>query len=69
MDDLQGAIIVLIVIAIACWLIIFGYQMSNKYDENTPTWYTRMIAPIVFVLFGCIISIVVITVVLLLKHC
>ena len=69
MDDLQGTIIVLIVIIIACWLIIFGYQMSNRNEESTPTWYTRMIAPIIFVLFVCIISIIIVTIMSLVRTC
>lgn len=69
MDDLQGTIIVLVVVAIACWLIIFGYQMSNRNEESTPTWYTRMIAPIIFVLLICIIGIFVVALVGLMKNC
>lgn len=69
MDDLQGTIIVLVVVAIACWLIIFGYQMSNRNGESAPTWYTRMIAPIVFVLFVCIISIIIVTIMSLIRTC
>ncbi len=69
MDDLQGTIIVLVVVAIACWLIIFGYQMSNRNGESAPTWYTRMIAPIIFVLLICIIGIVVVALVGLMKNC
>ena len=57
MNDLEITLIVLVIIAIACWFIIFGYQMSNQNEESTPTWYTRMIAPIMPILFISIVCI------------
>lgn len=67
MNDLEITLIVLVVIATACWFIIFGYQTSNRNGESTPTWYTRMIAPITFVLFVCIISIIIVAIMLLVR--
>lgn len=69
MNDLEITLIVLVIIAIACWLIIFGYQMYNRNGESTPTWYTRMIAPITFVLFVCIICIIIVAIMSLVRIC
>lgn len=69
MNDLEITLIVLVVIAVACWLIIFGYQMSNRNEESTPTWYTRMISPIMFVLFISIICIIIVAIMSLVRTC
>ena len=69
MNDLEITLIVLVIIAISCWLIIFGYQMYNQNKESTPTWYTRMIAPIMFVLFISVICIIIVAIMSLVRIC
>lgn len=69
MNDLEITLIVLVIIALACRLIIFGYQMSNRNEESAPTWYTRMIAPIMFILFISIICIIIVAIMSLVRTC
>ena len=69
MNDLEITLIVLVIIAVACWLIIFGYQMSNQNEESTPTWYARMIAPIMLILFISIICIIIVAIMSLVRTC
>ena len=69
MNDLETTLIVLVIIATACWFIIFGYQTSNRNGESTPTWYTRMIAPIMFILFISIICIITVAIMSLVRTC
>ena len=69
MNDLEITLIVLVIIAAVCWLIIFGYQMSNQNEESTPTWYARMIAPIMLILFISIICIIIVAIMSLVRTC
>ena len=69
MNDLEITLILLVIIAVAYWSIIFGYQMSNQNDESTPTWYTRMIAPIMFILFISFICIIIVAIMSLVRTC
>ena len=69
MNDLEITLIVLVIIAVICWLIIFGYQMSSENGESAPTWYTRMIAPIMFILFIIVICIIIVAIMSLVRTC